>query len=290
MSATIDRFQHLERLSYQIRQDVLTMIYQAQSGHPASSLGLADLLTVLYFSKILRYDPKRAEWPKRDYLFISNGHISALLYAVLAKAGFFPREELSSFRQINSRLQGHLHYLPSGSEKLPGVENSSGPLGQGLSQAAGLAYGLKMDERKNKVFCLMSDAEQQEGQTWEAYNFILAKKLTNLVSLVDCNQIQISGKVKEVMSIGNLHLRLLSWGFHVEEVSAHNYQELNSILLASKEERKTPLVILLKSIPGKGVSFMENDFSWHGKAPNQSEYQQAINELKIREKTSGHDD
>lgn len=274
----------LQRLAYHIRQQALTMIYQAQSGHPASSLGLADLLTVLYFAKILRYDPQRPDWNKRDYLFVSNGHISALIYATLAKAGFFAESELNTFRQINSRLQGHLHYLSKGAEKLPGVENTGGPLGQGLSQAAGLAYALRMDGKKNRVFCLMSDAEQQEGQTWEAYNFIVAKKLTNLLPIIDCNNIQISGSVAEVMPLGNLRLRLISWGFQVTEVDGHNYQQLLTTLSSTKNSAQ-PQLILLKTIPGKGVAFMEKDYRWHGRAPNQSEFQQAMRGLKIRAKT-----
>lgn len=277
-------FKKLEKESYKIRQLILSMIFEAQSGHPAGSLGMADVFTALYFGKILRHDPKKPNWNKRDYFLLSNGHICPGLYATLAQRGYFPIGELKTFRQINSRLQGHPHFEANSKNNLPGIENSSGPLGQGYSQAAGIAYALKMDEKKNKVFCMMSDGEQQEGQIWEAYQFVIHHQLNNLIGIIDYNNIQISGNIDQVLSLGNLKLKLISFGFKVFEIDAHNFKEIIETLNKAKETKKQPVIILAKSIAGKGVSFMENDYHWHGKAPNKTEFDQAIKELKIKEK------
>lgn len=279
-------YQSISKAAWQIRRDLLTMIYEAQSGHPASSLGMTDIFTALFIGKILRHDPKRPEWDKRDYFFLSNGHISPVFYATLARDGYFPKEELKTFRQINSRLQGHPHFTFDLRYKVPGVENSSGPLGQGLSQAAGMAVALKMDKKRNKVFCMMSDGEQQEGQIWEAYQFIIHHQLNNLIGIIDCNNIQISGPIDKTLSLGNVKLKLMSFGFKVLEMDAHNFTDIFTKLELAKNENKQPIIIMAKSIPGKGVSFMENDYKWHGKAPNMSEYSQAINELNLKEKSS----
>jgi transketolase len=198
--------------------------------------------------------------------------------------GFFPKEELTTFRQINSRLQGHPHFTHDPHKRLPGVENTSGPLGQGLSQAAGIAMALQMDERKNQVFCMMSDGEQQEGQTWEAYQFIAHHKLHNLVGIIDYNNIQISGPLNQTMSLGNLKMKLMAFGMKVYEVDAHDLTKLLEVLRQAKNERQQAKIIIAKSTPGKGVSFMENDYKWHGKAPSASEYHQAMSELEIKEK------
>lgn len=277
-------YQHLNKAAWQIRQDVLRMVYEAKGGHPGSSLGLADLLTALYVGKILRYDPKRPDWDKRDYFFVSNGHMSPALYATLAKATYFPKSELSSFRQINSRVQGHPRFIADPTRKLPGIENTSGPLGQGLSQAAGLALALRLDGKHNQVFCLMSDGEQQEGQIWEAYQFIVHHKLHQLIGIIDCNQIQISGNTQSVLHLGNLKLKLVSFGFRVLEMDAHDFHDIFTTIAKAKEGQKQPTIIIANSIAGKGVSFMEGDYRWHGKAPDQSEYNQAMNELTIKEK------
>jgi transketolase len=277
-------YQSISKAAWQIRRDLLTMIYEAQSGHPASSLGMADIFAALFIGKILRHDCKRPDWDKRDYFFLSNGHISPVFYATLARDGYFPKEELKTFRQINSRLQGHPHFASDPKEKLPGIENSSGPLGQGLSQAAGMAIALKMEQKSNKVFCMMSDGEQQEGQIWEAYQFITHHHLNNLISIIDCNNIQISGTIKKTLSLGNLKLKLMSFGFKVLELNAHDLTDIFDKLESAKNESKQPVIILANSIPGKGVSFMENDYKWHGKAPSESEFHQAINELNIKEK------
>lgn len=277
-------YKSLSRISWQIRQDILTMIYQAKSGHPGGSLGMTDLFVSLFIGKLLRHDPKRPDWEKRDYFFLSNGHISPVFYATLAKAGFFSKTELMTFRQLNSRLQGHPHFIFNSNHRLAGVENSSGPLGQGLSQAAGMAIALKMDQKKNKVFCLMSDGEQQEGQIWEAYQFIIHHKLDNLIGIIDYNQIQISGQTKDVMGLGNLKLKLISFGFKVLEMDAHDFQDIFAKIEQAKNNKQAT-IILAKSVPGKGVSFMENDYRWHGRVPSESEYQQAVKELMIKEKS-----
>jgi len=274
----------LAKKSFQIRQSILSMIFNVQSGHPAGALGMSDIFTALYFANILRHDPKRADWDKRDYFLLSNGHICAALYASLAERGYFPKEELKTFRQINSRLQGHPHFEYGSKNNLPGIENSSGPLGQGYSQAAGIAYAFKMEGKKNKVFCMMSDGEQQEGQIWEAYQFVIHHRLNNLIGIIDYNKIQISGNTDQVLSLGNLKLKLISFGFKVLEIDAHNFEEIINSLEKAKETKKIPVIILARSIPGKGVSFMENDYKWHGKAPNEKEFEQAIRELKIKEK------
>lgn len=277
--------QVINRIAWQIRRESLQMIYEAQSGHPAGSLGMADVFATLFFGKILRHDSQRPNWEKRDYFFLSNGHISPVFYATLAKAGYFPIDELKTFRQINSRLQGHPHFTFDAQLALPGVENTSGPLGQGLSQAAGMAVALKMDQKKNKVFCMMSDGEQQEGQIWEAYQFIIHHHLNNLISIIDCNNIQISGTIEQTLTLGNLKLKLMSFGFKVLEMDAHDVADIFAKLTLAKNEVKQPVIILAKSIPGKGVSFMENNYEWHGRIPTDNEYRQAMKEITIKEQT-----
>ena len=276
----------LQKIALAIRQDILAMTYQAQSGHPAGSLGMTDLLVTLFNTGILRHDPKRPDWEKRDYFLLSNGHICPVLYAVLAQQKYFPRTELEDFRQINSRLQGHPHFLMKDNKidkkTLPGVEITSGSLGHGSSQAAGLAYGLKMDNRNNHVFCLLSDGEQQEGQTWEAYLFAAHHQLKNLTFIIDRNNIQISGKTQEVMSLVDLKLKLIAFGLHVFEVDAHDYLDLQKKLEKAKNNTLQTSVIIAHSVPGKGVSFMENDYRWHGKAPNKKEFESAMHELRIK--------
>jgi transketolase len=279
----------LQKIAFNLRQDILAMIYQAQSGHPAGSLGMIDLILTLFATNILRHDSKRPNWEKRDYFFLSNGHICPALYAVLAQEKYFPRVELETFRQINSRLQGHPHLLMDNlkidQKTLPGVEITSGSLGHGSSQAAGLAYGLAMDHKKNHLFCLLSDAEQQEGQTWEAYMFATHHQLKNLTFIIDDNRVQISGKTKEIMSLGDLKLKLIAFGLRVLEVDAHDFIDLQKKLQEAKNNKTQTVAIIAHSIPGKGVSFMENDYHWHGRAPNKKEFESAMQELKIKKQT-----
>jgi transketolase len=276
----------LQKIAFNLRQDILAMIYQAQSGHPAGSLGMTDLILTLYATGILRHDPKRANWDKRDYFLLSNGHICPALYAVLAQQKYFPREELETFRKINSRLEGHPHLLMNDKKidkkTVEGIEISSGSLGHGSSQAAGLAYGLQMDNKKNHVFCLLSDGEQQEGQTWEAYMFAAHHQLKNLTYVIDYNNIQISGKTQQVMSLGNLKLKLIAFGLHVLEVDAHDFADLQKKLQTAKNNKQQTVALIAHSVPGKGVSFMENDYRWHGQAPNKKEFESAMQELRIK--------
>jgi len=272
----------LHKIAYQVRQDVLRMTVLSESGHLAGSFSGTETMVALYFGGILRHDPKRSDWEKRDYFILSKGHVCPTLYSVLARKGFFAPEELDTYASLGSRLQGHPHFEYGGQNNLPGVENTSGSLGQGISQASGIALGLKMDNKKNHVFCLMSDGEQQEGQVWEAYTFINSHNLDNFVGLIDCNKIQISGKIKETMPIRDLKLKLLSFGFRVYEADGHDFKDLLKKLELAKGHEKKATIILLNTVAGKGVSFMENDNKWHSHVPNESEYSQAIRELKIK--------
>jgi transketolase len=276
----------LHKIAFTLRQDILAMIYQAQSGHPAGSLGMIDLILTLYASGILRHDSKRPRWEKRDYFLLSNGHICPALYAVLAQQKYFAREELETFRQIDSRLEGHPHFLMNGQtvdkKTVEGIEITSGSLGHGSSQAAGLAYGLQMDNKKNHVFCLLSDGEQQEGQTWEAYMFAAHQRLKNLTFIIDYNHIQISGNTQAVMSLGNLKLKLIAFGLHVLEMDAHDFADIQKKLQQAKNNHQQTVAIIAHSTPGKGVSFMENDYRWHGQVPNKKEFESAMNELRIK--------
>jgi transketolase len=267
--------QHLEFLkktSQKIRIKVIEMIAQAKSGHPAGSLGMADIFTALYFS-VLKHDPLKPDWEERDYVILSNGHICPVLYASLSKAGYFPESELASLRQTGSALQGH-PLLNSA----PGVENTSGPLGQGLSQACGLALAFKMDKKSNHIYCLLSDGEQQEGQTWEAYQLANKYQLDNLTAVVDRNHIQIEGSTEEIMPLGDLRSKLKSFGWKTYQIDGHDFTQIIKTLKKAKNDRR-PSIIIANTIPGKGVSVMENKNEWHGKAPDPKLAQQAIKEL-----------
>ncbi len=267
-----DKIQQLEGLAREARVKVIEIISHAGSGHPAGSLGMADIFVALYF-EILKFQPNNPTWKNRDYLFLSNGHICPILYAVLNMTGFFPAIELNTLRKINSRLQGHPHY-----GSLPGVENTSGPLGQGISQAAGLALALKRDKKKNRVFCIMSDGEQQEGQVWETYQFINKYQLDNLTCVIDRNFIQIEGNTEKIMPLENLQEKIKSFGLKTYQINGHDFVEIIAIIKKAVNDN-LPSVIIANTIPGKGVSFMENKSEWHGKAPNSEETVLALNEL-----------
>jgi len=257
-----------------IRESIITMVATAKSGHPGGALGMADIFTLLYF-ETLRHDPQKPNWPERDRLLLSNGHICPVLYATLAEAGYFPKDEVLTLRRLNTRLQGHPHL-----GSLPGVENTSGPLGQGFSQACGLAYGLQMDGRDSRVFCITSDGEHEEGQVWEAYLFAAKYKLSNLTVLIDRNHIQIDGRNEDIMPLEPLAEKLQAFGWHVLEVDGHNFGEIRQALRTATEETAHPTVIICQTIPGKGVSFMENKYEWHGKAPNSEEATEALRQLQ----------
>ncbi len=277
--------QQLNKIACKVRQDILRMTVLSGSGHIAGSFSITDVLVTLYFSKILRFDPKRPNWDKRDYFLLSNGHTCPALYAVLARSGFFDVAELDTYAQLGSRLQGHPHFAFGSKDNLPGLENTSGSLGQGISQAAGIAWAMKMDGKNNQVFCMMSDGEQQEGQVWEAYTFINYHHLDNFIGIIDCNNIQISGPIKKVMPLRDLKLKLMSFGFRVLEADAHDFADLEKKLTHAKENKSQATIILASSLAGKGVSFMENDSKWHSHIPSENEYSQAIKELQIKEKS-----
>jgi len=257
-----------------IRQDIISMLVEAGSGHSAGSLGMADVFTALYFN-VLNFKAKEPKWEGRDYLILSCGHICPVLYASMAEAGFFPKEELNTLRKFGTRLHGHPHNLA-----LPGIETSSGPLAQGASQAAGIAYGLRMDHKKNRVYLIMSDGEQQEGQVWEAVMFAGKYRLSNLTAIMDRNNIQIDGYTEEVMPIENLKAKYEAFGWHVLETDGHNIQEIINVCNEAKAIYEKPTLIIAHTIAGKGVDFMEGDYKWHGTPPNKEQAKIALQELR----------
>ena len=269
-----EKLKFLEKKANDIRQSVIKMLVEAGSGHPAGSLGMADVFTAFYFH-ILNHDPKNPDWPERDRIVLSNGHICPVRYAAMAHAGYFPLEELKTLRRINSRLQGHPHR-----NSLPGLETTSGPLGSGLGQAAGMALSAKLDRKKFWIYCLMSDAEQQEGNTWESVMFAGKTRLNNLIALIDRNNIQISGFTEEVMPLESLRDKYESFGWHVLEIDGHNFEQIVDAVNEAKAIYEKPSVIIAHTIPGKGVSFMERNYLWHGKTPSKEEAKIAFDELK----------
>ncbi len=265
----------LKQIANQIRIDIIEMLYRAGSGHPGGSLGMTDVFTVLYFA-VLNHTPLQPKNPNRDRVVLSNGHICPVLYATLARAGYFPLAKLRTLRKINSDLQGHPHNL-----SLPGVETSSGPLGQGISQAVGMALAAKMDGAWHNIYCLTSDGEHNEGQLWEAVMTANKYKLNNLTTIVDHNNIQIDGYTKNIMPLGSLRNKYISFGWEVKEVNGHNIRKLIALLSAAKKQSR-PTAIIAHTIPGKGVDFMENKWQWHGLAPNKEQTEQALKELRAK--------
>ena len=259
-----------------IRQDILKMIHNAKSGHPGGSLSCVDILAVLY-KKVLQVP---VEWDKspnfksRDKFILSKGHASPALYATLANCGFFSKDLLMGFRMLGSKLQGH----PSSRAKLPGIEVSTGSLGQGLSIGIGLALANRLDKLKSKVFVLMGDGEMQEGSVWEGLMNASQRKLSNLVVIIDKNNLQIDGDVREIKSLEPLDEKLKAFGYEVSIIDGHNYDEIENALLKAKKSNKL-CAIIANTIKGKGVSFMENNASWHGKAPKDEELNKALEEL-----------
>jgi len=282
-----DKEKKLEEKANQIRRDVITMLAEARSGHSAGSLGMADIFTVLYFH-ILNHNPQKPHWEDRDRVVLSNGHICPVQYAALARAGYFPVAELMTLRKINSRLQGHPH---RGS--LPGIETTSGPLGSGLSQACGMALAARLDKKRSYVYCLMSDGEHQEGNTWEAVMFAGKNRLNNVIGFIDRNSIQISGDTEEVMPLDPLREKYESFNWHVLEVDGHNMRAVVDAVNEAHAIHDQPTVIIAYTIPGKGVKFMENDYRWHGVPPGKGpedivpkdkQILEALQELSVREK------
>jgi len=252
----------LELIANHIREDIIKMLVEAGSGHTAGPLGMADIFTALYF-EVLRHKPSDPNWPERDRVVLSNGHINPVLYATMARAGYFELEELKTLRKFGSRLQGHPERL-----RLPGLETTSGPLGSGISQASGMALALKMDEMKQqRVWCLTSDGEHQEGNTWEAIMFAGKNRLNNLTVVVDRNNIQIDGMTEDVMPLEPFAMKYQSFNWHVIEINGHDFDDIISAMNQSKAIFEKPTCIIAHTIPGKGVDFMEFDFRWHGIPP-----------------------
>lgn len=274
---TDDKVKYLEQMANEIRQLVINMLMTAGSGHTAGSLGMADIMTILFFD-ILKHNPQDPAWPERDRLILSNGHICPVLYATMAKVGYFPITELESLRQFGSRLQGHPQR-----EYLPGLETSSGPLGSGLSQAVGMALADRMDSGRSSdrfFYCLLSDGEIQSGQTFEAMMLAGKEKLHNLIAIVDRNNIQIDGFTEEVMPLEPLTSKFKAFNWQTIVVNGHNFKEINDAIWQAKSIFGQPAVIIANTIPGKGVRDFEWKFEWHGKPPSTKEGKEALKELR----------
>lgn len=266
----------LQDKAAEVRHSIITMLEQAGSGHTAGSLGLADIVTTLYFS-IMNIDPERPEDPERDIFMLSNGHCAPVQYAAMAERGFFPKEELMTLRRLGSRLQGHPERT-----KLPGLESTSGPLGCGISQGAGYAYSLQyLDKQRHRwVYVITGDGELNEGNVWEAAMFAGKYRLSQLIVFVDRNNIQIDGATEDVMPLEDLHAKWESFGWHVQEIDGHNIESIQDAVNMAKAIENRPSVIISHTIPGKNVSFMEYDFKWHGVSPDKEQAQRALHELR----------
>ena len=269
----------LQLIAYKIRQHAVTGVYNAASGHPGGSLSIADILSVLYFDE-MNVDPTNPKNPDRDRFVLSKGHCAPALYGVLAEKGYFPAEDIKTLRKADSYLQGHPDM-----KGVPGVDMSTGSLGQGICTANGMALAAKLDNKNYRVYTILGDGELEEGQVWEAAMFAPHYKLDNIVAIVDFNGLQIDGDITEVMNPTPIDKKFEAFGWNVIVIDAHNYDEIKAALAAAKTVKGKPTVIIAKSIKGKGVSFMENQASWHGSAPNEEQYNQAMSELeeKIKE-------
>ena len=259
-----------------IRQSIIEMLVEAGSGHTAGPLGMADIFTLFYFH-VLKHDPKNPAWEERDRLVLSNGHICPVFYSAMAHSGYFPVEELKTLRKFGTRLQGHPHR-----EYLPFIENSSGPLGAGLSQAVGMALADRIDEQDKErfIYCFMSDGEHDEGNTWEGMMLAGKNKLRNLIAIVDRNNIQIDGNTEDVMPLEPIVDKWRAFNWHVIEVSGHDFCALNEAVEEAQAIAEKPTVIIAHTIPGKGVKAWERDYKWHGKPPTKEEGEMALKELR----------
>ncbi len=265
----------LEKTANNIREDIIAMLEHAGSGHSAGPLGLADIFTALYFD-VLKHDPKNPDWDERDILLLSNGHCVPVRYAAMAHAGYFPRKELMTLRKLGSRLQGHPERL-----KLPGLETTSGPLGSGLSQACGMALGLRMNQQlRRQVYVVMGDGELDEGNIWEAAMLAGKYKLNNITAIIDRNNIQIDGPTESVMPLESLKDKWVAFGWHVLEIDGNDIEAVIDACAMAKAVTEKPVMIIAYTIPGKGVDFMENDFHWHGAPPNHAQAVKALHELR----------
>jgi transketolase len=276
VSLSDDKIKELKLKANDIRQSIIEMLVEAKSGHTAGPLGMADIFTLFYFH-ILKHNPKDPLWAERDRLVLSNGHICPVLYAAMAHSGYFPVEELKTLRKLGSRLQGHPHR-----EYLPFVENSSGPLGEGLSQAVGMALADRMDKKDKTrfIYCFMSDGEHDEGNTWEAIMLAGKNKLGNLIAVVDRNNIQIDGYTEHIMPLEPLADKWRAFNWHVIEVGGHDLKAINEAVGEAQGILEKPIVIIAHTIPGKGVKEFEGDYKWHGKAPTKEEGEMALKELR----------
>ncbi|MBE6880754.1 MAG: transketolase [Ruminococcaceae bacterium] len=272
MDATLKK--QMEITATKVRMGIIEGVYNAKSGHPGGSLSVADMLTYLYFAK-MNVDPKNPLMAERDRLVLSKGHTAPALYSVLAQRGFFSPDELKTLRHIGSRLQGHPVY-----KKVPGVDMSTGSLGQGISAACGMALSGKISDDYYKVYAVLGDGEIQEGQVWEAAMFAAHYQLDNLIAIVDNNGLQIDGRVSEVMSPYPIDEKFRAFGWYVITIDAHDFNQIEKAFEEAERVVNQPVVIIQKSIKGKGVSFMEDNVSWHGAAPNEEQYNKAMEELK----------
>ena len=267
--------EELELKATEIREDIIRMLEHAGSGHSAGPLGLADIFTALYFD-VLKHDPKKPEWSQRDILILSNGHCNPVLYATMANAGYFDRRELLTLRQLGSRLQGHPERT-----KLPGLETTSGPLGSGLSQAAGMALAMRMNKDMHRwVYVITGDGELDEGNNWEAIMLCAKYKLSNIIAIVDRNNIQIDGPTETVMPLEDLKAKWEAFGWHAIEIDGNNIEAVIDACAMARAVVEKPAVIIAHNIPGKGVDFMEYDFHWHGVPPNHEQAVKALHELR----------
>jgi transketolase len=277
MSLPDDKIKQLKLQANTIRQDLITMLLEAGSGHSAGPLDMTDVFTAVYFAHI-NHDPQNPTKPDRDRVVLSNGHICPVLYATLANVGYFPREELKTLRKYGSRLQGHPHRT-----SLPGLETTSGPLGSGLSQGSGMALAAKMDGASWRVIVLMSDGEHDEGNVWEAVLFAAKNKLDNLVVVIDRNNIQIDGNTEDIMPLDPFGDKYRAFNWNVIEVDGHDFNQIIDALEQAKQTKGKPTIVVANTIPGKGVDFMEGKYEWHGKPPNKEEAEKALEQLKAEE-------
>lgn len=265
----------LETIATEIREDIIKMLERAGSGHSAGPLGLADIFTALYFD-LMKHDPKNPDWDERDILLLSNGHCVPVRYATMAHAGYFDREELMTLRKFGSRLQGHPERT-----RLTGMENTSGPLGCGLSQASGMSLAMRMDKIQGRwIYVVMGDGEQDEGNVWEAAMLASKYKLSNIIAITDRNNIQIDGPTEKVMPLEDLKEKWQAFGWHVIEVDGNNIEAFIDAVNMAKAVTEKPTMIVAYTVPGKGVDFMEYDFHWHGIPPDHEQAKEALHELR----------
>ena len=269
----ITKVEALQKIAKEVRKGIIDEVYSAKSGHPGGSLSCADILTVLYFNQ-MNIDENKPNDINRDRLVLSKGHASPALYSVLAEKGYFDKELLKTFRKIGSDLQGHPDM-----KKVPGVDMTTGSLGQGLSTAVGMAIASKIDNAGCRIYCIVGDGEIEEGQIWEALMAASKSNLDNLCVIVDNNNLQIDGEIDKVGGMNNITQKFLSFGFNVINIDGHNMDSIIDAFTTAKQTKGKPTVIIAKTIKGKGVSFMENKATWHGKAPSEEEYEIAMNEL-----------